>query len=178
MTHTDPKKSDRFQLGFIGATHGLKGEVKLYPTTGYPERIGGLGRVFIRTPRGQELETSVERARESGKFVITKFKGIDSIEEAQAYRDSEVMVAREDAAPLEEGEYYQDDLIGLTVLDEADGRVLGRITGVIETGANDVYEMEREDGQGAVLLPAVRECIREIDIDSAVMRVHVLEGLM
>ena len=108
-------------------------------------------------------------------MVIVKFREFSSIEEVERLRQAELYVSREDAIPLEEGEYYLADLIGMEVCDE-DGTVLGTLTDVIETGANDVYVVTRENKK-ELLIPNIPSCILEVDIDSGRMKVHLLPGL-
>lgn len=170
-------RADRFQIGTIATTHGLKGEVKVFPTTREPERFLDLKRVFLHTGRGEPLNLTVERVREGGKFFIVKFKGMDRIEDVERFRGCELTVAREDAIRLRDGEYYASDLTGLDVIDFDSGSLLGTVTDVIETGANDVYEMRRTGSEETVLLPAIRECVRQIDIEKGIMIVHMMDGL-
>ena len=107
--------------------------------------------------------------------VILKFKGIDNINDIEKYKGKDLLVNREDAVALEENENYVADLIDLKVVTD-DGQVLGYLTEVMETGANDVYVVETEDGR-ELLLPAIRDCILDVDLDEEVMTVHILPGL-
>ena len=110
------------------------------------------------------------------QFAILKFKGIDSINDIEKYRGCDLFVTRENAVKLKENEYFIADLIGISVEDES-GAVLGRLEDVIETGANDVYQIRMEDGR-ELLLPAIRQCVLSVDVQAGVMRVHVLDGLL
>ena len=109
-------------------------------------------------------------------LVILKFRGIETPEEIRDYRQKDLYVSREDAAPLEEGEYYFADIIGMEVVDD-EGVKRGRITDIIQTGDNDVYELTSEDGS-SFLLPAIKDCILNIDTAAGLMTVHILEGLL
>ncbi len=169
--------ADRFQIGVISTTHGLKGEVKVFPTTQDPERFLETEKVFLDTGREGIREIGIERARINGKYVIVKFRGLDRIEDVERLRGKELMVSRQDAISLETDEYYTSDLIGITVTDE-NGEELGRIVNVFSTGANDVYEMEAGEGEATVLLPAIKECILSVDIKEGVMKVRMMDGLM
>ena len=171
--------TEYFQVGVIASTHGLKGEVNVFPTTQDPERFLDLEKVILDTGREGKKELTIERVRFNKKFVIVKFKEFNDINEVERFRHRELIVRREDAIPLEEGEYYLADLEGMKVVDE-DGKELGIVKQVIQTGANDVYEMERSDvGDGAdtVMIPGIRECVKNIDIDNKVMTIHVMDGL-
>ncbi|MBQ7679134.1 MAG: 16S rRNA processing protein RimM [Butyrivibrio sp.] len=172
------ERTERFQIGIITKPHGLQGEVSVFPTTEDPGRFRRLKSVFLDDGHGGVRQLEVERGRMNGKLALVKFRGMDRVEDVERLRGKELSVAREDAIPLREGEYYAADLIGLTVVDEADGRTLGTITQVIETGANDVYEMACTDTDAHVMLPAIRECIRGIDLENRTMTVHVMPGLI
>ena len=110
------------------------------------------------------------------QFVILKFKGLDNINDIEKYRQKSLYVTRKNAVRLQRDEYFIADLIGLKVQDE-DGTELGTVKDVIETGANDVYEVEMADGR-SLLLPAIKQCILNVDVENGMMQVHVLEGLL
>ena len=110
------------------------------------------------------------------QFVILKFKGLDNINDIEKYRQKSLYVTRKNAVRLQRDEYFIADLIGLKVQDE-DGKELGTVKDVIETGANDVYEVEMADGK-SLLLPAIKQCILNVDVENGTMQVHVLEGLL
>ena len=143
---------DLFQIGIITGTHGLKGEVKVFPTTDDKERFLDLDTVLIDT--GKELiEKKVQYCKFFKQFVFVKFEGLNDINDVEKYKRCPLKVTRENAVPLEEDEYYVADLLGLTIVDES-GVTIGELVDVIETGANDVYEVKTSDG-GHVLLPAI-----------------------
>lgn len=105
-----------------------------------------------------------------------KFKGIDSIEDVEKYRKAFLMVPRSDAVRLRKDEYFIADLIGLAVRDE-DGTEIGTLKDVMETGANDVYVIALSDGR-ELLLPAIRQCVLEVDVEAGFIRIHILDGLL
>ncbi len=164
-----------FQVGAVASVHGIKGEVKVFPTTDEPEKYKKLKSVLLRTGK-EERQVALQSVRFFKQMAIVKFEGIDSPEEARKYQGATLWITRDQAVPLRAHEYYQADLIGLLVVDE-EGKELGRLTDVLETGANDVYEVTMPDGE-IVLFPAIRDCIREVDIDAGYMKVHVMEGLL
>lgn len=165
---------DLFQVGIITGTHGLKGEVKVFPTTDDKNRFLDLEEVLLDT--GEELvRMQVEYCKFFKQFVFVKFAGLDDINLVEKYKRCPLMVTRENAVPLEEDEYYVADLIGLTIVDDS-GITIGKLINVIETGANDVYEVKTEDG-GTVLLPAIKDCILDVDMEEQVILVHMLKGL-
>ena len=163
------------RVGVITATHALAGEVKVFPTTEDPERFLDLEKVCILDQKGAAAQVlEVERVRFFKQFVIVKFAGLDKIEQVQSLVKKDLYVNREDAIPLEDGEYYIADLIGLKVFDEA-GALLGELADVLQTGANDVYIVKNGDKE--LLIPVIEECIREVDLEKGCVRVHLMEGL-
>ncbi|MCD7726545.1 MAG: ribosome maturation factor RimM [Clostridiales bacterium] len=163
------------QVGVITQPHGIRGEVKVFPTTDDAARFKKLKEVILDTGK-ERLEMEIESVKFFKQYVIVKFKGFDSINEIEKYRNGRLLVAREKAVKLEKDEYFIADLIGLAVVTE-DGEALGVLKDVLATGANDVYVVSRPD-QSEVLLPAIRECIRKIDISQGSMTVHVMDGLL
>ena len=166
---------DLLQVGIITSTHGVRGEVKVYPTTDDPRRFRRLKEVVLDTGR-EKLNLEIEGVKFFKQFVILKFKGLDNINDIEKYRQKSLYVTRKNAVRLQRDEYVIADLIGLKVQDE-DGIELGTVKDVIETGANDVYEVEMADGR-SLLLPAIKQCILNVDVENGMMQVHVLEGLL
>ena len=166
---------DLLQVGIITSTHGVRGEVKVYPTTDDPRRFRRLKEVVLDTGR-EKINLEIEGVKFFKQFVILKFKGLDNINDIEKYRQKSLYVTRKNAVRLQRDEYFIADLIGLKVKDE-DGTELGTVKDVIETGANDVYEVEMADGR-SLLLPAIKQCILNVDVENGMMQVHVLEGLL
>lgn len=163
------------RIGVITTSHGVKGEVKVFPTTEEPARFRELEELWVQTARGKEKKR-IEQVKFFKQFVILKLEGISDRDQALLYKACDLFVDRDHALPLEEGEYYLSDVIGLSVVTET-GERLGTVKDVIQTGANDVYEVLRENGK-SVLLPAIRSCVQEIDPAKGEMRVHLMEGLL
>ena len=166
---------DLLQVGIITSTHGVRGEVKVYPTTDDPRRFRRLKEVVLDTGK-EKMNLEIEGVKFFKQFVILKFKGLDNINDIEKYRQKSLYVTRKNAVRLQRDEYFIADLIGLKVQDE-DGKELGTVKDVIETGANDVYEVEMADGK-SLLLPAIKQCILNVDVEIGTMQVHVLEGLL
>ena len=166
---------DLLQVGIITSTHGVRGEVKVYPTTDDPRRFRRLKEVVLDTGR-EKLNLEIEGVKFFKQFVILKFKGLDNINDIEKYRQKSLYVTRKNAVRWQRDEYFIANLIGLKVQDE-DGTELGTVKDVIETGANDVYEVEMADGR-SLLLPAIKQCILNVDVENGMMQVHVLEGLL
>ena len=165
----------KLQVGIITATHGLKGEVKVYPTTDDPGRFRRLKKVILDNGK-VSVDLEIESVKYFKQFVILKFKGLDDIEQVEKYRKASLYVTRDNAVRLKKDEFFIADLIDMKVVNE-DGSPLGTLRDVITTGANDVYVVALDEG-GTVLIPAIKECILDVDVENAVMRVHLLEGLL
>lgn len=164
-----------FQIGIVTAPHGVKGELKVYPTTDDPKRFKRLREVILETGK-ERLSLEIEEVKFLKQLVVLKFKGLDSRDEVERYRRASLLVARENAVKLGRDEYFRADLMGLTVRNE-DGAEIGRLKDVMETGANDVYVIELTDGR-ELLLPAIRQCVLEVDVAAGFLRIHILEGLL
>lgn len=166
---------DRFQVGIITSTHGLNGEVKVYPTTDDPLRFKHLKEVILDAGK-EELCLEIERVKFFKQMVILKFRGLDHIDDVTKYRQKSLYVTRQNAVRLRRDEYFVADLMGLRVIDEKDASV-GILKNVMITGANDVYVIEMENGR-ELLLPAIKQCILQVDVEAGYIRVHILDGLL
>lgn len=163
------------KVGVISSTHGLKGEVKVFPTTDDVKRFRQLKEVLLDA--GDEKPVlQIEQVKFFKQFVILKFKGIDDIEDVQKYKGKDLLVTRENAVELKKDEYFIADLIGVSVISD-DNSLRGILKDVIHTGANDVYVIDLEDGR-QLLLPAIKECVLMVDLDENIMKIHVLDGLL
>ncbi len=168
------KRIERFQVGVITATHGLRGEVKVYPTSDEPRRFDSLKEVILDTGRVQR-RLRIRSVKYFKQFAILGFEGMDRIEDVERLRGASLLIDREDAVPLEEGEYFIPDLLGLEVVTDT-GRDLGELVDVLQTGANDVYVVGGGDRK-EFLLPAIPECILEVDTEGGKMVVRLMPGL-
>ncbi len=166
---------DILRVGVITKTHGIRGEVKVFPTTDDPKRFKKLKSVLLDTGR-ERRKMEIEQVRFQKNLVILKFKGIDNINDVEQYKQCDLYVPRKHAVKLEENENFIVDLIGLTVVTD-EGEEFGTMKDVMLTGANDVYVVETLDGE-EVLLPAIRDCILDVDLDEEVMTVHIMPGLL
>lgn len=163
------------QVGIISSTHGVHGEVKVFPTTNDIKRFGRLKEVLLDTGK-ENITLHIEGVKYFKQFAILKFKEFDNINEIEKYKGKSLFVSRENAVPLKKDEYYIADLIGIRAENE-DASFQGVLKDVIETGANDVYVIETDQGR-EVLIPAIKECILSIDVSAGEMKVHLLEGLL
>lgn len=165
---------DLFKVGVITSTHGIKGEVKVFPTTDDANRFKKLKKVILDTGK-EKIDMEITGVRFFKNMVILKFKGIDDINDVEKYRKAELYVTRENAVPLKKNEYYIADLIGMDVVSDEDEE-LGVIDDVLQTGANDVYVIKKAGCQD-LLIPAIKDCVKDVDVEGGKMIVHLLEGL-
>jgi 16S rRNA processing protein RimM len=165
-------------IGRIVGAHGIKGVLRVFPLTDYPERFLGMTSLYIekqgKPPRVLDV-TNVTRHDGKGQFLVS-VSGIGDRDEAEALAGYAVTVAPEDRVELPEGEYWIDSLIGLDVVDASSGDLLGTVEDVMPTGSNDVYQVRATDGM-VRLIPALEDVVRDIDVEGGVIRVTLLEGL-
>ncbi len=162
------------QVGIISSTHGLRGEVKVFPTTDDVKRFKVLKEIILDTDK-EKMTLEIEGVKFFKQFAILKFKGIDHIEESEKYKGKGLFVTRTNAVRLMKDEYFIADLIGIAVVDEENNDI-GILSEVMETGANDVYIVSMPNHK-EILLPAIKQCILDVDIEKKVMKVHIMEGL-
>ena len=160
-------------VGKLRHTHGLHGEILMEVITDFPERIRQ-GKILLIGENHLPMKVASRRVHASNLLLL--FDGIDTPEEVGRLRNQWVYVPANDQPPLSEGEYYHHQLLGLRVASE-DGIELGKITDILETGANDVYVIRSESGK-EVLLPAIQSVILDIDLDKGQMLVHLIPGLL
>ena len=163
------------QVGVITQPHGVRGEVKVFPTTDDPVRFKKLKKVILDTGK-EKLDLEVEHVKIFKQFVIVKFKEFDNINDIERYKRCPLLVERKDAVELEADEYFIADMIGIEVVTE-DDKPFGTLKDVMETGANDVYVIDTDE-HGEVLVPAIRECILDVDIENQKMKIHLMDGLI
>ncbi len=165
---------DLLQVGVITTTHGVRGEVKVFPTTDDPARFKKLKKVILDTGK-EKLDLEVAGVKFFKNMVILKFKGLDNINDVEKYRQKSLYVTREHAVKLKKNEYFIADLIGLRATSD-EGEELGEIADVLQTGANDVYVIKTPEGE-EILLPAIKDCVKAVDIEAGTIEVHLLPGL-
>lgn len=174
-----PRTGDsvRIVIGRIGAPHGLRGEMRLFPETDFPERLRRGRRVLLCPVTGAVAATRIEAVRAMGeRALLLSVLGVTTPDAARVYADGTLCVAAEDLPPLPEGQYYHHQLVGLMVV-AADGQNIGRLDEVLVTGANDVYVVVRPDGR-SILVPAIRDAVAAIDLRAGILRLGNLPGLL
>lgn len=163
-----------FVVGNIVNTQGIKGEVRLMPAVDDVERFKLLDRIFVDR-KGSITEYEIENVRFHKQFVLLKLKGIDDMTSAEKLKGTVAKITEDMALPCEEGEYYIRDLYDMEVVTD-EGEKLGIISDIIFTGANDVYAVKSDDGK-EILIPAIKDCILNVDVENKIMTVKLLEGL-
>ncbi len=163
------------EIGQIVNTFGIKGQVKVNPFTDDINRFDKLKMVYIKNKlKNQELE--IEEVKYHKNMVLLKFKGIDKIEDAENLRNSYILIDRKDQLPLDKDTYYIVDLLGLEVYTD-ENKLLGKLDDIFNTGSNDIYVVKDELGK-QILLPAIKDVIKKIDIENKKIIVHILNGLI
>ena len=166
---------DLLKVGIISSTHGIRGEVKVFPTTDDPQRFKKLKNILLDSGK-EKRNLKIQSVKFFKQFVILKFEEIDDINDIEKYKGSGLYVTRDQAVKLKKDEYFIADLIGLTVIAEEE-KLEGILKDVMETGANDVYVIELTDGR-ELLLPAIKECVLSVDIEKGEMQIRLLDGLL
>lgn len=163
------------EIGQIVNTFGIKGMVKVKPFTDNIERFDNLEKIYIKNKSGQ-TEYKIQEVKYHKNMVLIKFEGIENPEQADLLRNSYLIVDRETEEPLESGRYYIVDMIGLDVFTD-DNEYLGKLEDIYNTGSNDIYVVKNELGK-QVLLPAIEDVIKNIDMDNKKVIVHLIPGLV
>ena len=163
------------EIGQIVNTFGIKGIVKVVPFTDDITRFDNLKKVYIKTKK-EKKEYDIEEVKYHKNMVLLKFKGIENPEDAALLKNAYLLVDRKDAVPLPKNSYYIVDLLGLEVYTE-EGVLLGILEDIYNTGSNDIYVVKDEKGK-QILLPAISDVIKNIDIENKKITVHLLNGLI
>ena len=166
---------ERLEVGQIVNTFGINGFVKVYPYVDDISRFDNLKKVHIKLKK-EEKELQIEEVKYQKNMVLVKFKGIETVENAEKLRNSFVEIDRADAIPLEEGQYFIADLLGLDVFLDT-GEKLGVLEDIYNTGSSDIYVVKNELGK-QFLLPYIDEVIKQINLEEGKIIVHIIEGLI
>lgn len=167
--------NDLLQVGVLSSTHGVRGEMKIFPTTDDVKRFKKNKEYILETTKGN-MTVKVESVKFFKQFVILKFEGIDTLDDILPYKGCRLLVDREHAVKCAKDEYFIADLIGLDVIDEEE-KSIGKLEDVMQTGANDVYVIRGNDKK-EYLFPAIKECILQVDVPNGFIKVHIMPGLM
>lgn len=165
------EKKQFLEIGQIVNTHGLKGDVRVDPWCDGPEFICRFKTLYLK----DGSTVTIEKARVQKNVAVVKIKGIDSIEQADLLRRTVLYVNRDDVQ-LEEGAFFIQDIIGCEVKDADSGVIYGKVTDVLKTGANDVYQVTGDDGKDH-LIPVIDEVVLDTDLDTGVITIRPIKGI-
>ncbi len=165
----------KIKVAKVVNTHGVSGEVKAIPLSDFADRYASLEEVFVKRNNSYQ-DIKIQGVRWSNKHLLLKFQGINTLEEAALLKDKYLEIDQEDTVPLPEDSYYLFEIIGLEVF-ETDGNKLGRIENVLQTAANDVYVVQREQGK-ELLIPALKKVVRQVDLENKKILVELPPGLL
>ena len=163
-----------YLIGYIRKPHGIKGELKIEPVSPDPARFKLLQKIYVQS---EELKKyPVEHVRLINRLFVIKLAGINTRNQAEILRDAEVLIPEQDLIELNDNEYFIHDLVGCGVIDEQ-GASVGELIGIMQNAANDVYVL-RTSGNREILIPAIRDVIRKIDLERKLITIRVQEGLL
>ena len=164
---------DYLIVGYLRRAHGVRGEMVMEIHTDFPERLKPKTKVFV----GKDYQpVMIEMARKHNEGLLIKLDGVDTPEDATRYRNQLVYVTTADRPPLPKGQFYVHELIGFDVMDEEES-LIGKLTEILQTGANDVYVVTRPDAS-EILLPVIPSVVLNIDADRRQIRVQLIPGLL
>lgn len=166
---------ERLEVGQIVNTFGIKGWLKIYPYVDDITRFDDLKKVYSKS-KNQQMQLEIEEVKYQKNMVLIKFKGIETIEQAQKLKNSYLEIDRSDAIPLEEGQYFIADLLGLDVIQD-NGEKLGILDDIFNNGSTDIYVVKNELGK-QFLLPYIDEVVKNIDLEKGKIIVHLIDGLI
>lgn len=168
-------KQEYFEIGQIVNHFGIKGMVKVNPFTNDISQFEELKSVLVEK-NGKLLDIQIEEVKYSKNQILLKLKGIDTVEEAEKYRNCYIKIARENAKKLSKNTYFIADLLGLTVYTD-ENILLGKVEDIYNSGASDIYVVKSEDGK-QILLPGIKDVIKQIDLEQEKIIVHLIKGLV
>ncbi len=166
---------EKFEIGQIVNTFGIKGFVKVNPWVDDVTRFEDLKTVYIKI-RKEEKKLEIEEVKYQKNQVLLKFKGIETIEQAELLRNAYIEIDRKDAIPLKEGQYFIADLLESEVYSDQ-GTLLGILDDIYNTGSNDIYVVKDSLGK-SILLPGIPDVIKKVDLENKKITVHLLKGLI
>ena len=163
-----------YLIGYVLKPQGLKGEIKVNPVSPDPERFKSLGKVYLKNDTVQTY--LVEKVRISNKFVYLKFKDVDSREEAELLRDCEILIDPDERIRLSADEYFIHDLLECQIFTQ-EGELLGTLVDVWQSSSNDIYVVKNQVGE-EILVPAIKDVIKNVDIETKKIIIQLIEGMV
>lgn len=165
---------ERFEIGQIVNTFGIKGEVKVKPFTEYMERFEKYDTIIVKGK--VEKKYKIQNIKYQKSTLVLKLEGIETVEDAEKLKNSYIEVTRDQAGELEDGVYYIADLIGMDVYTD-EGTLIGKLDDIYNYGSSDIYVVKNDLGK-QVLLPAIEEVIKNVDLENSKITVHLINGLI
>lgn len=165
----------RIKIGQIVNTQGLRGEVRVYPLTDYKERFEELTYIYLEDNMETKLE--IEKVRYKNQLVILKFNGLNNINDVEKFKDLYIEIDEEEIRELPDDTYYIYELIGMEVIDEENLHI-GKLIDVIQNAAQDIYVIEYKSSKKKILIPAVKEYVKEVSIEDKIIKVKLIEGMI
>lgn len=162
-------------VGEIVNTQGIKGDVRVFPTTDFPERFTKNKKITVLF-KNMRKEYTIERVWEHKQFIIIKFLEVEDMTAAERLRGGLLQITKEELAPLPKDKFYIFEIVGLKVIDEK-GQELGTVIDVLQTGANDVYIVKGIEVK-EILIPALKHVVKKVDLAAGIMEVELPEGLI
>ncbi len=171
-------ESNFLSVGKVANTHGVRGELKIFPFTDFPEIRFASGKelLFISPEDGTQLKVKVVSAREQKTVFVVKLEGFDNINQVEKYKGWDVKVPREEAVEAEDNAYYFHEILGCKVL-TVEGEELGTVTDILTPGANDVWVVKRKGGK-ELLIPFIEDIVKDVNIAEKTVKIEVMEGLL
>ncbi|GAE33929.1 ribosome maturation factor RimM [Halalkalibacter akibai] len=171
--------SEWYKVGKIVNTHGVRGEIRVISSTDFAEERYAVGTELMIRHEGkkEEVKVVVRHHRKHKNFDLLQFENYHSINEVELFKGATLYVSEEELSELGEGEFYYHEIIGCSVVTEQDEE-LGKVKEIIETGANDVWVIQRSGPGKDILIPYIEECVKEIDVEQKLVRIHLMEGLI
>lgn len=167
-----------FRIGKIAKPHGLKGEIRVFGMTDFPDERFAVGNTLYLDRGNHEdlLPLVIVSRRKNKQFELLQFKGYDHINDVEPWKGALLKVPGDQLAELQANEYYYHQIVGcLVVTDEGDE--LGKIREIISTGANDVWVVKGNQGK-EILIPYIDDVVKTVDVDNKIVTIHVMEGLL
>ena len=162
-------------IGRVSGLHGLRGNLRIYYYNERRSDFLSYQELYLKDKEGRVQPYEIQEAKIHGKFISARLKGCEGIVDAEKFIGASVLVKRENLPPLEEGEYYWFEIIGMDVVTDG-GRALGRVKSILPSRSNDVYLVQGAEGEW--LIPAMEEVIVRVDREKGQMVIHLMEGLL
>lgn len=171
-------ESNFLSVGKIANTHGIRGELKIFPFTDFPEIRFAAGKelLLISPEDGAKLKVKIVSSREQKNIYVVKLDGYENINEVEKYKGWDVKVPRTEAVEAEDNAYYFHEIMGCAVI-TPEGEELGTIVDILTPGANDVWVVKRKGGK-ELLIPFIEDVVKEVNIAEKTVRVEIMEGLL